>query len=46
VNGEAVGGPMRLEHEYSAGKAGVGVWVRGNGDVRAEFARYRLWRLP
>ena len=46
VNGEAVSEPIRLEYAYAAGKQGIAVWGCGNGDARAECARYTLWRLP
>jgi tRNA A-37 threonylcarbamoyl transferase component Bud32 len=46
VNGEAVCDPLRLERKFAAGHQYVAVWGRGTGEVRAEFARYALWRLP
>jgi hypothetical protein len=45
VNGEALGDPVRLERDYGPGKQAIAVWDRINGEARAEFARYTLWRL-
>ncbi|HKB39712.1 MAG TPA: hypothetical protein VKD72_24970, partial [Gemmataceae bacterium] len=44
VNGVAVSEPLRLDRKYGAGDQGIAVWDR-NGEARAEFARYTLWRL-